>query len=690
MSRFAEEISKLSKQRLALLCVELQRELHAARQSRPEPIAIIGLGCRLPGGVNGPEEFWHLLENGIDAIGPIPSDRWNVDEVYDPVRTAPGKIYTRSGGFVDRVDEFDPEFFGISPREARHMDPQHRLLLEVAWEALEHAGQPIDQLAGSPSGVFIGIGTYDYATWQTAYLTHESVNAYTGTGNAFCFAAGRLSYLLGLHGPSLALDAACATSLVAVHLACQSLRAGECTLALAGGVNLMLTPEPTIFLSKAQALSPDGRCKTFDASADGYGRGEGCGIVVLKRLSDAIAAGDPVLAVIRGSAVNHDGRSAGLTVPNGTAQQAVIREALAQAGVSPRDISYVEAHGTGTALGDPIEIRALSAVLGRNRDADNPLWIGAVKTNIGHLEVAAGVANLMKVALALQHRTIPPHLHYRQPNPHIAFDEIPARIPVTAVPWTNGRGPRLAGVSSFGLSGTNAHVVVEEFRPTVEEHATADDHGGPHVLTLSARDEWSLRALASACEQSLAPGGMLREMPLSDICYTASARRSHHRYRWAAVVDSIEEARRKLAAFASQESTEGSPRVPARREHKLAFVFAGQGSQWWAMGRDLMAKGPAFLHAIEECDEIFRRHGHISILEELRRDEATSRISDTEIAQPALFAVQVALVRLLASWGVHPDSVIGHSAGEVAAAHAAGVLTLEDAARLALLRGRVM
>ncbi len=699
MNRFTEEVSKLSPRRLALLCIELQRELDALRRARPEPIAVIGLGCRLPGGIHGPDDLWRVLENGIDAIGPIPADRWDVPAYYDADRTVPGKMYVREGGFLDQVDGFDTEFFGISPTEARQIDPQHRLLLEVSWEALEHAGQSFDRIAGTSTGVFVGIGSCDYLTWQSIRITPESISAYSGTGNAYCFASGRLSYLLGVHGPSIALDTACATSLVTIHLACQSLRAGECTLALAGGVNLMLAPETTIFLSKAQAVAPDGRCKTFDASADGYGRSEGCGMIVLKRLSDAVADGDNVLAVIRGSAINHDGRSSGLTVPNGAAQQAVIRAALAQAGVAPGDVQYVEAHGTGTVLGDPIEIRALTEVLrDESRDADHPLYVGSVKTNIGHTELAAGVAGVMKVVLSLQHETIPPHLHYTQTNPHITFDEIPARVPVTCVPWPSGERPRIAGVSSFGLSGTNAHVVMEGFDPVLDPaaadaastnaastngHRLADAHG--HVLTLSARAESSLRALAEAYEQSLAPGGALHEASPRDICYTASVRRGHHRYRWAAVIHSAEDARRKLAALAS-----GKTAGASRYEHKVAFVFAGQGPQWWAMGRDLMAREPVFRAALEACDEVYRRHGGISVVEEIQRDEEHSRLAETEVAQPALFALQMALTRLLASWGVKPDSVIGHSLGEVAAAWASGSLTLEDAAYLALHRGRIM
>jgi acyl transferase domain-containing protein len=676
MSVFENEIAGLSPKRLALLCLELKGQLDGLRSARPEPIAIIGMGCRFPGGAHTPEEFWRLLEGGVDAVCDLPPGRWDSDAYYDPNPAAPGKMYTRQGGFLKEIDGFDAEFFGISPREVKNMDPQHRLLLEVGWEALEHAGQSADRLAGTQTGVFVGIGIDDYAKLQLKTLPASSIDAYTGTGNAFCFASGRLSYLLGLHGPSIAMDTACSTSLVTIHLACQSLRSKECSLALAGGVNLMLAPEPTIFLSKAQALSPDGRCKTFDASADGYGRGEGCGMVVLKRLSDALADGDNVYAVIRGSAVNHDGQSSGLTVPNGQAQQAVIREALARAGVAPHEVNYVEAHGTGTALGDPTEVRALGAVMGRNRAPGQPLWVGSVKTNIGHLEVAAGVASVIKVALALQHRTIPPHLHFQCSNPHLSLDDIPARIPTSCVPWSAGPTPRIAGVSSFGLSGTNAHLVLEE-APAGRTGSGADrpvSHR-PQLLALSARDPWSLRALVSAYTAALAEGGSLREAALADICFTAGVRRSHHRHRWAAVVSSIDDLRRKLTDAGGDSAS--AAKLPAQR--KLVFVFNGQGPEWRTLGRELMGQEPGFLAVLKECDEIFRRHGGKSVLDELQ-----SRAAQTEITSPALFALQVALARQWESWGVRPDAVVGHGFGEVAAGYVAGILNFEEAVQLAL------
>lgn len=458
-----EKLEQLSSsQRLLLALKEARAKLEAVDRSKSEPIAIIGMSCRFPGGANDPDAFWQLLHNGVDAIAPVPSQRWDVDNYYDPDPDASGKIYTRSGGFLQQVDEFDPQFFGISPREAVSLDPQQRLLLEVSWEALENAGIAADRLAGSKTGIFVGIGQNDYAQLHLNSGDHTNINAYDGTGNGFCFASGRLSYVLGLQGPNMAVDTACSSSLVAVHLACQSLRAGECNLALVGGVQLILSPEVTIFLSRTHALSPDGRCKTFDAAADGFGRGEGCGVLVLKRLSDAVADKDNILALIRGSAVNHDGPSSGLTVPNKLAQQALIREALRSAKVEPSQVSYVEAHGTGTPLGDPIEIEALKAVLGEERSPLQPLIIGSVKTNIGHLEAAAGVAGLIKVILALQHQEIPPHLHFKQPNPYINWNELPVVVPTKSMPWPCGTQQRIAGVSSFGMSGTNAHIVLEE------------------------------------------------------------------------------------------------------------------------------------------------------------------------------------------------------------------------------------
>jgi len=451
--------NKVLMQKALLELRELKAKVATMEAAQREPIAVIGMGCRFPGAAN-PAAFWQLLREGVDAIGEIPAERWDVDAHYHPDPEVLDKMYVRQGGYLPQVYDFDAAFFGIPPREVATMDPQQRILLEVCWEALEDAGIAAGSLHQSETGVYIGYMNRDYVHQiEDADPTRRN-DPYTLTGNSFSFVAGRVSYLLGLQGPSMVVATACSSSLVTVHLACQALRAGECDQALAGGVNLILHPTANIMLSRLRAISPDGRCKTFDAAADGYGRGEGCGIVVLKRLRDALAAGDPILGVIRGSAVNHDGPSAGLTVPNGPAQEKLLRKALAAAQVAPEAIDYVEAHGTGTVLGDPIEINSLVKVFGQRRT--QPLLVGSVKTNVGHLEAAAGVVGLMKVLLALQHETLPPHLHFHTPNPYIAWDQIPVQVTSTLTPWPKGNRPRLAGVSSFGLSGINAHLVVAE------------------------------------------------------------------------------------------------------------------------------------------------------------------------------------------------------------------------------------
>ncbi|MEO1297583.1 MAG: beta-ketoacyl synthase N-terminal-like domain-containing protein, partial [Cyanobacteria bacterium J06636_16] len=437
----------------------LRSELDAVRRQQTEPIAIVGMACRFPGGANTPEAYWELLRNGVDAITAIPSQRWDVAAHYDPDADVPGKMYTRHAGFIDGVDQFDPQFFGISPREAHSLDPQQRLLLEVSYTALENAGQPPFDLRGTRTGVFVGVSFDDYAQLSVRSGDLTRIDAHSSLGNTRSIAAGRVSYTFGFQGPTMQLDTTCSSSLLAVHLACQSLRSGESNLALAGGVNLMLSPEPTIGFCKLKALAPDGRCKTFDAAADGYGRGEGCGMVVLKRLSDAIDNQDPILAVLRGSAVNHDGLSNGLTAPNGAAQEAVLRQALVNADVEPEQVQYVEVHGTGTRLGDPIEVLALNKVMGQRSD---PLLVGSVKTNIGHLESAAGVASLIKVILSLQHQQIPPHLHFQTPNPYIPWDKLAVEVPTQLTPWPANEDSRLAGISSFGMSGTNVHLILEE------------------------------------------------------------------------------------------------------------------------------------------------------------------------------------------------------------------------------------
>src|SRR5581483_11439730 len=453
-----------------------------------EPIAIVGMSCRFPGGSDDPESFWELLRSGADAVTEIPRDRWDVDRYYDPAPGVPGKMYTRHGAFLRQVDQFDPQFFGIAPREAQHMDPQQRLLLEVSWEALERAAIAPSTLGETKTGIFVGVMHQDYAQLTRAL---DQIDAHTASGNGSSVVSGRLAHILGTQGPALTIDTACSSSLVAVHLACQSLRNHECDVALAGGVNLILSPVTTIVECSSRMLSADGRCKTFDASADGFGRGEGCGVVVLKRLSDVVAARDNVVALIRGSAVNHDGHSSGMMVPNGQSQAKVIRAALANGGVDAAQVSFLETHGTGTALGDPIEMEALRSVFGARPQSD-PLIIGAVKSNIGHTEGAAGIAGLMKVALALQQREIPPNVHFRNPSPRIEWESTPVRVPTEPLSWT-ASGRRIAAVSSFGYSGTNAHVVLEE--APANDPRPAGIEPGPRALALSAKSEQALDEL---------------------------------------------------------------------------------------------------------------------------------------------------------------------------------------------------
>ncbi|NJR57126.1 MAG: AMP-binding protein [Acaryochloris sp. CRU_2_0] len=525
-----------------------QHGMPDAHDKGGEAIALVGLGCRFPGASN-PEAFWELLEQGRDAITEVSASRWDIDRFYSETPGTPGKMNTRWGGFLEGIEQFDAQFFGISPREAHAMDPQQRLLMEVCWEALEQAGIPPKSLAGTSTGVFIGISTSDYA-WLTP--SWEAINAYGGTGNALSIAANRLSYALDLHGPSLAIDTACSSSLVAIHQACQSLRSRECTLAIVGGVNLILTPHSTLTFAQSKMMAADGRCKTFDASADGYVRGEGCGVTILKRLSDAIRDQDAILAVIRGSAINQDGCSHGLTAPNGLAQQSVIQQALHNAGVKPADISYVEAHGTGTPLGDPIEISALKAVLTQGRQSDQPCWIGSVKTNIGHLESAAGMAGLIKTVLALQKGKIPPLLHLKQLNPYLKLAETSLEIPTTLQPWTGGDA-RFAGVSSFGFGGTNAHVILQGAPVADLEEYSSADRGRPyHLLALSARTQTALHALVLKHYHSLENQPTLQSDVVgdaADFCFSVNTSRDHYEHRLAMMVDDFGQIRERLGDY---------------------------------------------------------------------------------------------------------------------------------------------
>jgi acyl transferase domain-containing protein len=686
MTDFFTEISGLSPQKLKLLCLELREELDAAEHRRKEPIAVVGMACRFPGGANDPETFWRLMRDGVDAMEEVPLERWDSSLFFDDNPDAAGKMYTRVGGFLRNIDQFDPHFFDISPREAINMDPQQRLLLEVAWEALEHAGQAPARLAGSRTGVYVGIFLDDYAKLQMRFGEPSGLNAYTGTGNTFSVAAGRIAYTLGVHGPCLALDTACSSSLVTVHLACQSLRSGESDMALAGGVNLILSPDSSIFLCKVKALSPDGRCKTFDAAADGYARSEGCGVVVLKRLKDALAQHDNVLAVIRGSAVNHDGASSGLTVPNGQAQVAVIREALAAGGILPEQVSYIEAHGTGTALGDPIEVKALATVFGPGRAPGDPLLIGSAKTNIGHAESAAGVAGLMKLILSLQHRELPPHLHFRSVNPHIHLEHGPFEIVQQARSWEPRAGRRIAGVSSFGLSGTNAHIVVEE----APAQLVASPSARPlHVLALSAKTERALVELAGRYATHLAAHA---EQPIADVCYSANTGRAQFAHRLAVVAGSMEQLRTRLEAFATSAKDDAAlvAGVAGWEAPKIAFLFTGQGAQYVGMGRVLWQTEPTFRSVIDRCDEILRPVLGCSLRAVMHGEADASLLDETGYTQPALFALECAIAEVWKAWGIRPSLVLGHSIGEFAAAYVAGMLSLEDGLRLVAERARLM
>jgi len=636
-------------------------------------IAIIGLGCRFPGAEN-PTAFWSLLHNGVDAISETPRTRWNGDG-------------PRWGGFLDQIDGFDPQFFGISPREAEQVDPQQRLLLEVCYEALENAGRPPDRLAGSRTGVFVGISSNEYSR-----IAHAGgIDPYSTTGNAASIAANRISYQFDLHGPSWAVDTACSSSLVAVHQAVQSLRSGECDLALAGGVSIIFTPDWTVAFQKAGMLANDGRCKTFDSRADGYVRGEGCGAVVLKRLADAVADGDPILAVVRGSCVNQDGRSNGLTAPNGPSQQAVIRGALKDAGVSPDAISYIEAHGTGTSLGDPIELNSLKEVLASERThgaTEQVCWVGSVKTNVGHLEAAAGICGLIKVVLALENEEIPAHLHLQQLNPLISLEGTPLAIPSNRQPWRRGIGPRLAGLSSFGFGGTNAHIVLEESPLQTSKDPGALPSERPlHVLALSAKSEPALRDLVRRYAESLS--GPLSTASAANICFSANTGRTHFSHRFAVTAGSTANMAEQLHAFAVK-PLKGPV---SRTQPKAAFLFTGQGSQYVGMGRQLYDTQPTFRRVLDECDEILRPllpHPLLSAIYPGSASSGPQLLDDSTFTQPALFSIEYALSALWRDWGVEPAAVIGHSLGEYVAACVAGCFTVEEGLGLVAERGRLM
>jgi myxalamid-type polyketide synthase MxaE and MxaD len=675
---FAERIAALSPEKRALLSKKMAESAEEPRRLADEPIAIIGIGCRFPGGAEGPEAFWSLLHDGVDAVGELPPGRRGPER--EP-RDAP-----RWGGFLREVDRFDAAFFGISPREALQMDPQHRLLLEVAWEAIEDGGATTARLSGSRTGVFASVYHRDYA--RLALADAGGIDAYVTSGTHHAMASNRLSYVLDLRGPSLTVDTACSSSLVALHLACRSLRQRECDLAIVAAANLVLAPEETLAMSRWGMLSPAGRCRTFDARADGFVRSEGAGALLLQRLPEAMLDGARVRAVVRGSAVNQDGRSNGLTAPSVPAQVAVIRSALDDAAASPAQVGYVEAHGTGTALGDPIEIEALREALGQPRADGSRCAVGAVKTNLGHLEAAAGVAGVIKAVLALEHEEIPPNVHFERLNPAITLTGTPLAIAATPTPWPRGDAPRLCGVSSFGMGGTNAHVILEEAPRTA--HAAKAGSPGESLLLVpfSARSASALRALAQAHRDDLA-GAATGEAPaaIAELAAATARRRSHHDHRLAVLARTAPELREGLDAFLRDEPRPGTSSGRAPGSRRVVFVFPGQGGQWAGMGQRLWAREPAFRSAMERCEAAISSAGGGSVLAALRARELPAGVSEI---QPLLFALQVSLAALFRAWGVAPDAVVGHSMGEVAAAHVAGAVGLEDAARIITVRSRLL
>ncbi|HET9959513.1 MAG TPA: type I polyketide synthase [Polyangiaceae bacterium] len=680
-----QEMSKSNQDilRRATAAVKAARDqLESWKKSRSEPIAIVGLGCRFPGSVYGAESYWNLLCSGTDTVRATPEDRFVGGSPVEADRSS----LIRFGAFLDDVAGFDAGFFGISPREARQLDPQQRIFLEVACEAIEDAGLPHEALRGSNTGVFLGVVNSDYLHMQL--LEPALADIYTINGGVHCMIANRLSYLLDLQGPSLAIDTACSGSLVAVHLACQSLRSGESDLALAGGVNLILSAHATHAYVKAYPLAPDGRCRTFDARADGYVRGEGCGVVVLKRLSDAIRDKDAIWALIRGSAVNQDGRTNGLTAPNGLAQERVIRRALQDAGLAPSRVSCIEAHGTGTKLGDPIEVEALRNVYSagdssREQNA-RPCALGSVKTNLGHLEAAAGVAGLIKLALCLKHREIPAHLHFQEANPEVPLAGSRFFVPGERMPWRSEGGTRVGAVSAFGAGGTNAHVVLEEY-DAPEPSIPTEEVSATYSLPLSGKTRDALLAQAASYREFLAT----HPSPLPAVCASAAQRRTQHEQRAVVIARTKSEMGERLSRFISGVQdpcvVSGGVGVESR---KVVFVFSGQGSQWLGMGRALLEREPVFRQTIQDCEAALREFVSWSLVEQITSSDA-SALDDITVLQPALWAMQVALARLWQSWGASPDAVLGHSMGEVAAAVVANALSLQDGARIICKRSEL-
>lgn len=655
-----------------------------------EPIAIVGMGLRFPGGASNPEEFWKLLAEGTDCIIDIPKDRWDWRRFYDPETGRPGKTHQPQMGFLQNVNlaEFDPLFFGMSPREAAILDPQQRLLLESTWEAFEDAGLTEAKTNGSQTGVFIGGFCLDNKLQQLGALNRDLIGQHTATSSTMVMISNRISYSFNLLGPSLTIDTACSSALVAAHYACMSIWSGESEMAVAGGVNIMLRPEYPIAMSKGQFLSKHSRCKAFDEDAGGYVRGEGAGVVVLKPLSKAVADGDYIYACIRATGSNQDGATNGITVPNPVAQEKLIRKVYAQAGIEPKDIKFVEAHGTGTKAGDPVEVTALNSVLSEGRGKDEKVFVGSVKTNIGHLEAAAGIAGMIKTAMVMNKRQVPPHLHFKKPNPKINFEELALKVPLKLETF-NDNEKLLASINSFGYGGTNGHLVMEEPPREYLQKTFASNgqsHEKPHyIFPVSAKSENALKGICKKYADYLQNNA---SVSLTDFVYTLAKRRTHHLNRISIVASSKDELIEKLNAFAKGEVLTGVSEAQAQEQPKLVYVFTGMGPQWWAMGREMYENEPIFRGVIDKCDEIFIGIAGWSLKEQLMKPEAESRMNETAIAQPGNFFIQAALFELWKSWGIQPDAVVGHSVGEVPAAYVTGALTLEEGVLVSYHRSR--
>ncbi|WP_157868624.1 type I polyketide synthase [Streptomyces caatingaensis] len=665
-----------------------------------EPIAIIGTACRYPGGIRSPEDLWNLVESGRDAIGEFPDNRdWDLERLYDPDPAHPGTSYTRHGGFLYDAADFDAAFFELSPREALATDPQQRLLLETAWEVFERAGIDAGTVRGSRTGVFAGVMYHDYGS--RLHTIPDGFEGYLGNGSGGAVASGRIAYTFGLEGPAVTVDTACSSSLVALHLACQALRSGECTMALVGGVAVMSTPNLFVEFARLRGLSRDGRCKAYAAAADGTGWGEGVGMLLVERLSDARRLGHRVLAVVRGSAVNQDGASNGMTAPNGPSQQRVIQQALLGAGLEPGDVDVVEGHGTGTTLGDPIEAQALLATYGQGRVEGRPLWLGSMKSNIGHTQAAAGVAGVIKMVMALRHGVLPATLHVDEPSPHVDWSSGAVELLTQAVPWPETGRSRRAGVSSFGVSGTNAHVILEQApveKPGGSETVAAAPVSGPWPWPVSAKSPRALREQARRLHRFLAADA---DLSLPDVGHMLASGRSVFDHRAVILAEDRDGYLEALRALGSGEAhgavIEGPDAAAAGAGTRsragmdgVVFVFPGQGGQWAGMGLGLRESSPVFAAALEECAQALEPHTGWAVPDMLGRPAEDAVWERVEMVQPLLFAVMVALAAVWRSYGVEPDAVVGHSQGEIAAAHVAGALSLPDAAAVVALRARVL